>query len=204
MTDISKEAVDRAAESLDRVAKSHSPNDTHPMADMLRAMSARIADLEAQQAHPVCVDIEWGNHPDGVEFYAFPNDDGDALYVVYHHPDDDTDWRVMIGGEFVMQDDPEDGEMYWPTSERAKAFVEEDLKSRMRRVLSAITLKSEAEVRADERAKVLGEVEAICDNEVSECDGPSPYDKAAKNTAQDIGVAVRYLHTRAIAEKDTQ
>lgn len=80
--------------------------------------------------------LEWDKHPDGDGYYAFPNDDGDCLYVADRL--DSGRWRLFIGSCLV---EDECGQvMKWDKCQGAMRYAEEDLKSRLSRIRSALAV----------------------------------------------------------------
>lgn len=81
--------------------------------------------------------MEWDKHPDQEDFYAFMNDGGNCLYMITNDVKPGPRWRLFIGGECVP--DPDNHEdfaapMVWDDPEDAKAYAQDDLDGRLRRI----------------------------------------------------------------------
>jgi hypothetical protein len=107
--------------------------------------------LDALQAAPspvaVVKPLGWGRSGAKTPF-------GNYIVTCEDH-DSDTVWFVMFGGRVVSSLGAHS------TEAEAKAAAQADYE---RRILSAITIRSEAEIRADERAKVIADAQKVSES----------------------------------------
>lgn len=113
-----------------------------------RYVSTDALEAQAEQA-AVVKPLEWRYTSKGTDL---PRYEAEVKEIGYTYTlafdaraNDDTAWMVFIYGNWDCH----------PTIEAAKAAAQADYE---RRILSAITIRSETEIRADERAKVIEEV----------------------------------------------